>query len=159
MKQIHSKNIEDHCDRQLKLISEQHKLIRFLEEYYLETCEEIIPPDCYPIYDILKKYDYVFKKNLDLEHKDMNIGLSQVKVTTDYGTTKETYSEPWITSSIKKLPLTDDKNYRQKNSEGKYEPIIMTYEFTDDYYSYSRNKSKTKNRIVFDEPTLTINRE
>ena len=46
-----------------------------------------------------------------------------------------------------------------KNSEGKYEPIIMTYEFTDDYYSYSRNKSKTKNRIVFDEPTLTINRE
>ena len=47
-------HIKSEDKKLLKLVSEQHKLIRFLEEYYLETCEEIIPPDCYPIYDILK---------------------------------------------------------------------------------------------------------
>ena len=127
----------------VKLISEQDKLIEFLENYYLEHCESTTTQeDDYPIYDVLKKYDEIFRKHLSLETKDIDIGLSRMKQTTVMNSPLPDNTDKMIKSDVYVSQNIDENLYHKKipkitcKNEDSNSHVYSTdtFEMTGDYY-------------------------
>jgi len=127
----------------VKLISEQDKLIEFLEKYYLEHCESTTTEeDDYPIYDVLKQYDEIFRKHLSLETKDIDIGLSRMKQTTVFNKTRSDNTDKMISSDVYVSQNIDENLYHKKipkityKNEDSNNHVYSTdnFEMTRDYY-------------------------
>ena len=147
---IYLKNLEPSSRQKIliKLISEQDKLIEFLENYYLKHCESTETPevDDYPIYDVLTKYDEIFRKHLSLETKDIDIGLSRMKQTTVFNKTQSDNTEKMISSDVyvsqnidenlyhKKIPKITCKNEDSNNHVYSTDTFEMTRDYYDTYF-------------------------
>ena len=135
--------LKDKIKNQVKLISEQEKLIEFLQSYYRKHCESTESDGTYLICDVLEKYDEVFRLFTILETKDIDIGLSRMKQTTELTKGYDQFdkvirSEVYVNRDIdenlfhEKIRKITCKN---ENSNGDV-VSTETFEMKEDFYDY-----------------------